>query len=490
MKKFESSLLQFVPKGSFYNEQDEQLKSIEKVWDDFFNYDRDIFALSMLLDGTAYSKGRMIEKLLSNPIKKDKAIVSDSSYSSYEKEIIKYNLKNESMARSIKNLLMLKRVKINNSRTRNIVLGFIFNRDIKELEGLAISFKKKLADLVRHVLGKQNLYKVFNGGDEVIKNSNYIEVIHFLFNKKYEYKLNKFNLYNDLREAAKEKDVGRFLELAKKKMLPRTTLLGFRNTYKLDVDLKDIFETGKMSKKEKIQQVSAAKKSGADIKVDYFKQELYDLWKLFYVKLMEKDVDEMTKLSEAIENKSVKKLDIELGSTVVIFDVSKSMEGSDKRKWHPFLTGVSLISVLNNIKKVLFSGGVLVNTGCEKIPKTVIPSGATKLWKLLYDASLLEPETVLVISDGYENSIKGSFEHVYKELRKRGCDFNLIHINPVYASEVNSVRRLVSDVKPMMIENYKFLKTNLLFEMIMKNKKLAKKMLLKYYQLKIGEKKK
>jgi hypothetical protein len=64
----------------------------------------------------------------------------------FEKNVILYNLdtvSQESMPRALKNLLILtgsdsNARRINNSRTRSIILEFIFNRDNRQLDALAV----------------------------------------------------------------------------------------------------------------------------------------------------------------------------------------------------------------------------------------------------------------------------------------------------------------------------------------------------------------
>lgn len=491
---FDSSLLQFVPKGSYYNTDDSQIKAMEKIWEDFFNYDRTIFTLSSILPGTEYSKGRMSHILLSNPRNTDKALVPQGLPANFEEEIIKWNLRNGSMAKSIKNLLMLAGIKkddgtfaikkVNNARTRRIILDFIFDRDIDSLQELVIKFKPKVSKLIRHSLGIQDLTKLINKDkNTVVRLGNKYPlispVVQFLFGSLLNTEdFPKFQLYKELKNAAKKGYANIFIELAKQKQIPFETLLGFRNTYKLDVEISELYNIGKMSETQKFQAQSAAKKSGIELKVDFNKQDIYNLWKLFYVKTIGKEKDKIDEIAEAIMKKSAQKLGVDLGETVVIFDVSKSMEGSIKRPFHPFLTGLSLISKLDNVKDVIYAGGNMVKTPSEKIPNVVMPSGSTAIWKALLEAAEKKPNTVLIISDGYENSIKGAFAQVYEKIKNDGAKFNILHVNPVFASEVSGLRKLANDVEPMPLDDYKYLTTNIIFKLVA-NKDFATQMLVK-----------
>jgi len=252
--------------------------------------------------------------------------------------------------------------------------------------------------------------------------------------------------------------------------------MGFRNTYKLDIDKDKIYEFGKMSERQKIQSKVAAGKAGVEIDIDYSKHDIYDLWKLFYLQTVKEQTDDIDEIAAAITKKSEEKLGIDLGDTVVIFDVSKSMEGSVKRQWHPFLTGLSLISKLDNVKEVIFAGGKIIKTGSEKIPSVIIPSGSTALWKALIEAAEHKPK---------ENEIKGSFDGVYTKLKEDGASFNLIHANPVFSSEVSGLKQLAEDVQPMALDNYKYLKTNLIFKLITTDKEQVKKLFANEYKKQI-----
>jgi hypothetical protein len=160
--KVDSGILQFVPKGAYYEGKDEQFNQVMKLWKDLFDYDRTLFSLLMLLNGTGFSKGMMTHILLSNPQNQTKALVPEGLSFDYETKVLKYNLQKERVPRALKNLLLLageeKQKRINNTRTRKLILDYIFNRDNTSLDGLAVNYKGKLKVLIRHALGKQDLY--------------------------------------------------------------------------------------------------------------------------------------------------------------------------------------------------------------------------------------------------------------------------------------------------------------------------------------------
>ncbi len=78
----------------------------------------------------------------------EKALVPADLAFDYETKIMLYALDQEKTPRALKNLLMLTGTegmrKINNARTRKLILQFIFDRDPKDLDYLAINYKGKI----------------------------------------------------------------------------------------------------------------------------------------------------------------------------------------------------------------------------------------------------------------------------------------------------------------------------------------------------------
>jgi hypothetical protein len=495
--QLDSGMLQFAPKGAYYEEADEQFRRVMDMWTGLFDHDRTLFCLTTLLGGTGFSKGMMSHMLLAHPhASNGKELVPEGLAFDYETKVIMYNLDKERTPRALKNLLMLaggeNQGRVNNNRTRRIILEFIFNRDHDSLDNLAVNYKNKLRTLIRHALGKQDLYKILNGDRRLFRkwigryHRNAFPVICYLFDvdlpmdEIYAFfpKVERVLL---LKEAAKDLDVETFKNLMKG--LPHLTVMGYRNTYKLDIPIGDIMQKSRMTGRQALQMQAAAKRSGAKVKVNYMKQDIYDLWKALYFKLQTGDLDDSEKIIDAIEKQSARKEKIDIGNVTVVIDASKSMQGSDKRPMHPFLTSLSIISILDNIKDVIYVGG-------KKDDKlgAVIPSGGSDLWRGLVQAVITGAEKILVISDGYENLPKGMFEHVYKHFKDTGYKFELMHINPVFSADANtgSVRKLAEDVKPLPVTNYKYLETEVIFNRMIENSDLVKKLLINKYNKLIG----
>jgi hypothetical protein len=503
--KIDSGILQYVPKGQFYEASDAQFTAVMSMWKHLFKFDRTLFSLITLLGGTGFSKGAMNHMLLANSqTGTGTDLVPSALPEEFEKNIIRYNLEKlseERFARAIKNLMMLTGgegfVKVNNARTRKLILEFIFSRDNKNLDSLAVNFKTKLRKLVRHALGKQTIYKIVNGDEELFQkwigryNRLALPVVEHLFDKQPQLRAKatgNFPLirqYWYMKKAAAEGNIENFKKYMKG--MPQRTIIGFRNSFKVPIELSEIYEKSTMSDRESLQSEAAVKRSGAKaVEINYKKHDIYDLWKSFYFKLLSGDPENMDKIAEAIDYRSSKSEKISLGECVVIIDASRSMVGSDERKLHPFLTSLSVLSILDDVKQVIYVGGKTVESPIWR--NVVIPMNHTDLWKGLIRAVKTKVPNIIVLSDGYENAVKGMFKHAYDYFKNNGRVFNLIHINPVFSAEAKSgtARMLTPDVKPLPLSDYRHIETELIFNRILENKEMVKALLVNKYQKLLG----
>jgi hypothetical protein len=501
----DSGMLQYVPKGSYYEGKDVQFQHVLDMWRNLFNYDRALFCLTMILQGTRFSKGMMTHMLLSNPLPQGRGgdITVDELPADFESKILRYNLAKETTPRALKNLLILTGSEgevapsINNAKTRKLILGYIFDRSPKDTDYLAVNYKGKLRRLVRHALGKQNLFKILNGNERLFNKyigryqSGAQPVILHLFNApedawkdKVVYNYPLIDKYRKMREAAESGDIGSFKKLMKG--MPLTTAMGFRNRYKLPIDLSEIYEKSTVSKKQSLQMQEASKRAGAKIKVDYKSQDLYDLWKMFYLQILKDKPSDLKKIGEAIEEKAKSIPTIDIGPCTVIVDASHSMFGSDQRPMHPFLTALCVVSALENVEGVYYVGGSTID---KEGYTALLPSNATDLWRGLTQAISFGSKRIVVVSDGYENSIKGMFAKVYEHFKKAGYDFELLHINPVFASDAKqgTTRVLAEGVKPMPVGDYRYLETEIIFNRMIENTAMVKNLLTSKFKKLIGE---
>jgi hypothetical protein len=151
------------------------------------------------------------------------------------------------------------------------------------------------------------------------------------------------------------------------------------------------------------------------------------------------------------------------------------------------LTGMCLLSAINTIKSIHMVSGKRVKVEGTEF-SAMVASGASPLWEGLVDAVLTGAEKIIVISDGYENAVKGMFNHVYKHFKDNGKDFDLIQINPVFASDSKegTARSLVEGDNPLPVANYKHLETEFIFRKMLDHTEMVKSLLITRFQKLIG----
>lgn len=498
--QIDSGVLQFTPKGAYYEESEIQLKAINEMLESLFKYDRSLFCLLTLLEGTGYAKGVMSHMLLSTPQPSiSNALIKQGIDIDYETKVIIYNLMKERTPRALKNLLMFTgtegKKKVNNSRTRKLILEYIFNRDHNSLDNLVVNYKGKLKTLIRHALGKQDLHKILGGNKKLFNkwigryHTNALSVVLYIFDKSIpknqvvvHYK--KIDKVLNLKGAAIKNNV----QLFKKNMkgLPILTVMGYRNTYKVTIEKGDLYEKTKLSKRQTIQMQSASKRTGVKVSVDYKKQDIYDLWKILYHKLSEKDGSDIEEIKEGMNDQVNMVNKVDIGKVSVIVDASKSMFGSDKRPLHPFLTTLSIISIIDNIQNIIYVGGKKVSVHDEH--HMIVPNGGTNLAQGLVEIIKTGAKKIILISDGYENTVKGMFSHVYKHFKKQDNEIEIIHLNPVMAMDASkgTARYLIEGITPIPVTSYKFLETEMIFKKLVDNRDWVRNILVTKYQKLIG----
>ncbi len=517
--KIDPAILSFVPRSTYYLSLEENLASIEKQWSELFAFDRELFALLTLLPSSNYSKSRMIHYLLSNSIN---AIDKGNNYPTVlsfinpdiESKIILYNLRNMPMSAALRALLMLsgkdyggnKLDRVNNTRARKIILNYIFDRTDSSLEVMVVKNKAKIAHLFKHVFGK-DLHKILTlskGHKKVLGKycrdlstgslfdlNTFLSVVFFVFNNESFIFNNDFansktvKLYKRLRELSKKGDVDKFTDILNTGVLPYETVLGFRNFYKLDVELKAIHDKGKKSEKTKFRTLESSKRHGAEkVEVDFKKQSLKDLYKYVYLKQKDEGSlsgDDFSEIANIINEKLDKdtKFNIDLGKTVVIVDVSDSMRGHETRPYHPIITALLTANK--------FDYDVLMLSGGDYSGQLLAePKGNTELWTALVDSAEQKPDTVVVISDGYENTIDGMFEHVYNTLKGMGYEFNVVHVNPVYDANAGGGKVLLEGTEPIAISEPEMFETNYILTQVGSDLENVKRLLINTYNKKVG----
>lgn len=447
-------------RATHYNTKDEQQAAEMAVHNELFALCRDLYVALLLLPGSTDRSVQVgIKNLLAN--KRDcKDLFLNPSL---ERKVLSYLIRQLPPQRMIKLFDSFRGKgdsfgvgRVNNSRTRKLILSTLFNSD--RLELWSVKYRHRLQKILTHVWG-QRVYSIV--ADIIKKNpalTNEKEqriMINCIFKyvtvpDKYEYVDECVGFVLGKREGLTLPLFRYFID-AKKDLksgekLPTEILEGIRSTYHSKVSKDEVLKLKAKSKTmtthEKRVVQKRAKSAGVKVDMDPLKYDPVEL----YIYAFENGADE--KVFEALDEKALvnaSAVPVKYDKVGILVDASKSMEGDKTQKLRPLAVTLASRDMLMKIAKenmVVYCGGDLADDN-----RLVKPKGETALADGLLTLLKDNPDAVFVLSDGYENSPAGRFSDVLFAVREIGVDTPVFHLNPVFASEAASVRSLCGDAK-------------------------------------------
>lgn len=457
-------------RSTHYNTKEEQREAEIKLHKTIFDVDRSIYGLLMLLPGvTDHSIMRACMVLLGNRWN------SKASILPFEKEkiIIDRLVKTLPPQRAIKLFKEFSVKRINNTRTRKQILTYILNSD--SLEYWAVKYRKKLRAILTHCWGKKNtgiiksILSVRREWDKTQKEGilcsdmidNYIDFSYGIRAGGKELKkvhdCVSFILGNDntsmpLFKAFKDSKE----DITQGKKLPVETLQGLRSTYHKEVTQKELLELVKktLTKTQKKNVQKKAKEAGVEVEFDPISYSLVEL----YIYAFEMGMtDEILQAINAKAKKIAKSLPFRFEKVGILLDDSYSMSGSEEQKLRPMAMALALKQVIKYtavnyyIKRTQTPFMERNGTLSETLPR---PSGDTNPAEGLLCLLEQEPDSIFILSDGYENAPAERLAEVLSLVRKIGNHTPVYHINPVVAAESKkAVKQLANDIPVLTVSN-------------------------------------
>lgn len=451
-------LLYLTPKASYYNTKKEVVTEANRLHEAVLADDRALYTYLLYFGNSTYfSKGLIVEKLLANSLHKEENAAffeADAEMLAIEDALIQHALFGENITHALKLLLSLKAKRINNSRTRRVILSFLFQRG--NLDRIAIKYKQKVKELLIHALGagvvhgiaerEEKSMKKFNQLVGTYQNRFALETFDFVFGKEQPY---QSPLYTEYMKVRNDFKVGK-IDLNSQTQLPIEVLEGFNSFYKRHVHLSSLLQTAVVSDKQKIQMQNRVAKVSTEqapvkLEVDFSKFGIAELVKYRYsreditdaeVTEIDQHIDRLAmQLKEAVKDEFV----VDLENTAFLLDVSDSHTGSLETKNHPFYKNMTLALILTAGRNqgdqgIYYAGGVWDDEGLLR------PEGHTDLTKGLLAAAKDGYKNLIVLSDGFENV--GSFEQVHDQLAEIGHPINVVHFNPVFSPKNFAFKKL------------------------------------------------
>lgn len=346
--------------------------------------------------------------------------------------------------------------KVNNARSRKLVLKTILGSS--KLDFWAVKYKKKIRAILTHAWGKRSssiLLKVF-AKDASIWNEQEQKLVRKLFGRyvtdfekardsvefvfgcyirRYRAdtrsKRPLFHAYYDARE-----------NLAKGTRLPLEVLEGIRSNYHKDVPSSKVLELkkGSLTRNQRIQVQERAEKVGVQVDVDL---NHYDMVKLYLYAYKRGMTEEIRNILNSKARKNAALALHNYDKIGIIVDASKSMEGDKTQELRPIATALAIRDTLHSAQN---TSSEFVSAGKMREDGLIMPNGPTSLYRELLDLLRQPLDAIYVISDGYENAPQGLFGAVLEAARRIGVETPVYQINPVFAAETRSTRKLCEDV--------------------------------------------
>ncbi len=435
-------------RATFYNTRAEQQAATEAVHRDLFEMDRGVYAAALMLPGlTDFSRQSGAVRLL-------RAGQSRDGWMNpwQEAALLRSLLQTLPPQRMLKMFGVLRSQRVNNARTRRLILSTVLGAD--KLEFWAVKYRRKLetalvhawgrrtASILRNVLRKpvdartekerqivqRNLTRFVNGDVQRIE-----QCVRFVLGDEDGLTLRRLAAYRDAKQ-----------DLASGRTLPYETLEGLRSRYHRDRTSAEVLELTK-AQLSTGQQISLQRKAQeAEVEVT-FDPARYDAVRL-YIYAYEMGLTAEIKDELARKAKSITaRLPVQFDHAAILLDVSASMMGHDTQALRPISVALALRDVLAATAErstIVTSDGRISPTS-----ELVQPAGDTSLAAGLVTLLKCQPDVVFVLSDGYENAPAGRFAEVMRAVRKMGVTTPVHQISPVSAAEARGIRSL-SDAVP------------------------------------------
>jgi hypothetical protein len=434
-------------RATFYNTRAEQEAAIEAVHCDLFALDRGIYTAALLLPGvTDFSRQIGAIRLLRTA--QSGGLLSPEQ----EGAAVRGLLRMLPAQRMIKMFGMLCTERINNARTRRLILSTLLGAD--NLEFWAVKYRRKLgtalihawgrrtASIVRAVLAKPNDDRtererqivqrhLHRFGREVDRDRRE-QCVRFILGDEDGLTLHRLAAYRDAKR-----------DLTTGRVLPYETLEGLRGRFHRDRTSAEVLELTK-SQLTTGQKIGMQRKAAeSDVAVD-FDPGKYDAVRL-YVYAYEMG------LSEAIRAELLRKardtagrLPVRFEHAGILLDVSASMVGHETQARRP----ISVALALRDLLAETAERATIVTTDGRLAPvaKLIEPAGDTSLAAGLVALLGREPDVVFVLTDGYENAPAGRFAEVVRAVRRMGVETPIHQFSPVFAAETRGIRSLCEAV--------------------------------------------
>lgn len=476
-------------KATYYNSSAEQEAAIKNVHDVLFAVDRGIYTLALLLPGVMdKAKQEGLVRLLS-------AVRQGDSLVGVEQEngAILHLVTELPPQRKLNLFLELKKERVNNARTRKLILRTLLTGS--RLELWAVKYRQKMRKALEHAWGKrttsilaailkkeqrterekrivrENILRYLNDSD-MKKELIVLECVGFILGNEERLKVKLPRAFVEAKR-----------ELCKGVKLPFEILEGIRSRYHPKVESAQVLAMTRenLTDTQKIRLQAKAARDSVEVTFDPMQHDAVQLYVYAYKQGMTGEIK--AALAEKAK-KTAEGLPFVIGRAAVLIDASGSMRGSEERFMHPIAVSLAL-------RDTLEAAGVDVVTCCSGNAQAdrfglVHPGGDTSLAMELVNLLEKNPEVIFILSDGYENTPAGRVDEVLRTAENIGFSTPVIQISPVMSARSMAVKALSDKIAVLPVQKPEGLGLGMLRALFMLDLEKALQLLLGVGASKLG----
>lgn len=439
-------------RSTFYNTQKEQEQALKALHKELYAIDRGIYAAALLLPGlTDLTRQLGIVRLLSNKREGTSVLLPHQ-----EMRVLDFLINKLPPQRMFKTFNILREMRVNNARTRKLILRTILAD--RNLEHWAVKYRRKMARSLEHAWGKKtasmirsilmkdsrkrtskerHIINKYLG--RYLKNKEVMnqvaECLVFVFGFEDRLTLDRLKAY---REAKTDLKQGR--------NLPYEVLEGIRSQFHPDRTSDEVLELTKdqLTITQKMTMQRKAEEARVAVKFDPSRFDQVRLYVYAYEMGMTEAISRQLKMKA---RDMAQRLPVHFGHLGILLDSSGSMHGHETQKYRPISVALAIRDILS------YAGDKVTILDINGRPisafQLVETSGDTALASGLIELLRQNPDAVFVLTDGYENAPAGRFGEVVRAVRQIGIKTLIYQVTPVFAAEAQGLRMLSDKVLAM-----------------------------------------
>ena len=439
-------------RATFYNTKKEQAEALEVVHDHLFGIDRSLYTACLMLPGVNdYSKQVGIKHLLLNKREGEQLLTDEQ-----ERLVIDKIIQKMPVPRMLNLFITIRKQRINNARTRKVILRSILNG--RNLPLWSVRYRRKIGVALEHAWGKRTvgiLRSILKKTERTPQENNILKtnITKYLYRKNQADKVfecigfilgNRENLTLPILKAFVEAKT----DLTKGKKLPFEVLEGIRGRFfKEEITSAEVLNWTKktLTTTQKMTLQNKAKTSGVKVNLNPMK---YDAVKLYIYAYSQGMTDEIREaLNEKAKN-AAQKMPMSFDHVGILVDGSESMRGNEAQALRPIATASATREMLrasSNFSTIKYAGGVANENGLVQV------TGDTTLAEGLIELLEKGVEAIFILTDGYENAPAGRVGEVIRLARQIGIETPIFQASPVMAAEAGGLRQLSDSVMSLPI---------------------------------------